>query len=287
MRLLKKFGFVKINTKFFLFDYHTPLVLNHWTHYCVVLTEFSMEIFKNGKVTFSNEKIKGGLQLDNILPDFIQYTSLGVHKHPFNGWLTRVNMWSQALNSSQVEQEAKCNLSDPEPNILAWSTAELVVGDTVTVTQMEGCPGDLREEITNYPFYHKLKFEAAMAVCSSLGGGSWPPETEAELGELQTLFVTNQSRCQKYWIPGIRSNERYHAPIFINFHIHDSGGWISMVRNLLLTYHGYLDSQMGYSIRSVLKIIQQRMLPQDIMMLAVIHQTNVFTVSYHLPSGRS
>ena len=129
-----------------------------------------MRVFINGRVTLFKDEIEGGLQLHNLPPDFIQYTSLaGQEKSPFNGWLTRVNMWSQALNSSQVEQEAKCNLSDPDPNILAWSTAELVVGDTVTVTQMEGCPGDLREEMTNYPFYQELGFEAAMAVCSSLG----------------------------------------------------------------------------------------------------------------------
>jgi hypothetical protein len=139
IRILERYGFFNVDNLSYMFSYHSPLTLDHWTHYCLAATQRSLHVYIDGRVTLANEEIKGGLGLDRLKLDFMQSITVSSAKIPFNGRLARLNFWSRALGQEEVEAEAACR--GPAPSLLAWGTAELVVGEAVTLGRQEGCPG--------------------------------------------------------------------------------------------------------------------------------------------------
>ena len=202
----------------FEFGMDNPFIPGKWMFFCFTYdnTKKIIKIFHGSDLLLKKQLEENYLIFPN---NFLQKLILG-RSAGFAGYLTRLNMWSQILDSQDIKKLYECKEISIIPDILKWDEIELNLGPSITIMDM---PDDDCLSKNNTAFRYNVyqvmadmqHHKRALRLCQSLGGYTQPPGTQKDVEEIKNNLKNIPKNCNSLWIPIFRQRACLHICDFV------------------------------------------------------------------------
>ena len=239
-------------------DFFIP---DKWFFFCFTYNnkEKQLVIFLNSEKIWDT-RVQEHLDTFVIEEDVLKHEKFGKAGR-FAGQVTDLNIWSRILNSSEIESLYSCEVLDEEPDIVDWESAEIVSGNSITVSEEKTHPCHDHTEHESETMIYDVKVgiepdRKVLRVCKALGGSMEVPASSTDLEVIKEKFDIPCKLCQ-IWIPIFKNSEgewtdtENNAAIYLPWmkgqpnggknHERCSGMWLEVL--------GYYDSVCAQDLR--------------------------------------